>query len=163
MKRSDAPKKGRGPSTTPPCPVTVLHVDDDLNDTELLQAACQKGGVGFKLVNVEDGEKAMAYLSCLDSTSTQPAIPRPALVLLDLKMPRTTGFEILHWIRNHPTLHRLPVIVLSGSELQEDIRKAYAQGANSYLVKPLGFEALVKMVKNLSAVWVTSGFEMLGR
>ena len=80
----------------------------------------------------------------------------PALVLLDLKMPRATGFEILKWIRNHPTLNKLPVVVLSGSELQDDIRNAYAEGANSYLVKPLGFDALVGLIKSVSAVWLAT-------
>jgi CheY-like chemotaxis protein len=75
-------------------------------------------------------------------------------VLLDLKMPRSTGLEILKWVRNHPVLRDLPVVVLSGSELEDDIRSAYAQGANSYLVKPLNFTALVELMKSISKVWL---------
>jgi CheY-like chemotaxis protein len=134
--------------------IAVLHVDDDPNDTALLQAASRKAGVNFALHNVEDGEQAMAYLSGSGSFSNRQEYPTPALVLLDLKMPRATGFEILRWIRCHPKWNNVPVIVLSGSELHEDIRKAYADGANSYLVKPLGFDALVDLARSINAVWL---------
>lgn len=130
--------------------ITVLHVDDDPNDTALLQAASRNARVEFRLHNVEDGEQAIAYLNA----AQQSRGSMPALVLLDMKMPRATGLEILRWIRQHPNLSRLPVIVLSGSELQEDIRKAYAEGANSYFVKPLGFDALVELIRNISSVWL---------
>ncbi len=133
--------------------ITVLHVDDDPNDTALMQAASRKAQVNFQLVNVSDGEEATAYLCAAEDKS----VSMPALVLLDMKMPGATGVEILRWIRQHPKLNRLPVIVLSGSELQDDIRKAYSEGANSYLVKPLGFEALVELIKNISSVWLATG------
>ena len=103
-------------------PVTVLHVDDDPNDTALLQAASRKAAVSFDLQNVEDGDEAMAYLSGTGNYTDRERYRVPALVLLDLKMPRANGFEILKWIRHQPKLKQLPVIVLSGSELQEDIR-----------------------------------------
>lgn len=134
--------------------VTVLHVDDDPNDTALLLAASRKAAVGFRLHNVEDGEEAMAYLSGTGDYTDRERYRIPALVLLDLKMPRANGFEILKWIRHQPRLKQLPVIVLSGSELQEDIRLAYAEGANSYLVKPLGFDALVALIKSIASVWL---------
>ena len=143
-------------------PVKILHVDDDPNDTMLLQAASRKANVNFDLLNVEDGEQAIAYLDRQGKYGDLALFPRPKLVLLDLKMPRTNGFEILQWIRSHPELDRLPVIVLSGSELQDDIRKAYAGGANSYLVKPLGFEALVNLVKSINTVWISSQLKMVG-
>jgi CheY-like chemotaxis protein len=136
--------------------VTVLHVDDDPNDTALLQAASRKADVGFKLQNVEDGEHAIAYLSGTGPYSDRARHRMPVLVLLDLKMPRATGFEILKWIRGNPALNRLPIIVLSGSELQSDIKKAYTAGANSYLVKPLGFEALVELIRNINQVWLAA-------
>ena len=137
--------------------LTVLHVDDDPNDTALLEAASRKAGVLFDLQNVEDGEQAIAFLSGAGRFADRVRHPMPAIVLLDLKMPRSTGFEILQWIRHHPSLSQLPVIVLSGSELQDDIRDAYAAGANSYLVKPLGFDALVELARNINTVWVASG------
>jgi len=133
---------------------TVLHVDDDPNDTALLEAARRKAGVKFRLENVGDGDQAIAYLSGLGKYADRANHPWPTLILMDLKMPRATGFEILRWIRNYPACKNLPVVVLSGSELQEDMRKAYLIGANSYLVKPLGFEALVELVKNITATWL---------
>jgi CheY-like chemotaxis protein len=133
---------------------TVLHVDDDPNDTALLEAARRKAGVDFRLQNVGDGEQAIAYLNGTGKYANRSSHPWPTLILLDLKMPRATGFEILKWIRNHPNCKNLPVVVLSGSELQEDMHQAYLVGANSYLVKPLGFDALVKLVKNFAAAWL---------
>jgi CheY-like chemotaxis protein len=132
----------------------VLHVDDDPNDTALLEAARCKAGVQFRLENVCDGEQAMAYLNGGAPYQNRISHPFPTLVLLDLKMPRATGFEILKWIRNHVNCKNLPVVVLSGSELHEDIQQACSMGANSYLVKPLGFEALVKLVKQIAAIWL---------
>jgi CheY-like chemotaxis protein len=78
----------------------------------------------------------------------------PAVVLLDLKMPRATGFDVLRWIRAHPEAGNIPIIVFSGSELQDDIRQAYAVGADSYLVKPIGFNALVDLVKQIDHGWI---------
>jgi len=134
--------------------VVVLHIDDDANDTTLLQAAARSAKLGFRLYNVEDGDQAIAYLSGAGLYADRAMYPLPSLILLDLKMPRATGFEVLKWIRKHPELGELPVVVLSGSELQEDVRQAYGVGANSYLVKPIGFEALVSLVRNITAVWL---------
>jgi CheY-like chemotaxis protein len=133
---------------------TVLHVDDDPNDTALLEAARRKAEIEFHLENVSDGDQAMAYLNGSGPYANRASHPWPTLILLDLKMPRATGFEILRWIRNRPDCKELSVVVLSGSELQEDIRQAYLLGANSYLVKPLGFEALVQLVRNITSVWL---------
>ena len=131
-----------------------LHIDDDPNDTELLRAATRRAEAYFDLQNVEDGEQAMAYLNGVTPYADRLRYPLPALILLDLKMPRATGFELLKWIRKHPEMGAVPVVILSGSELHEDIRQAYAFGASSYLIKPLGFEALVDLVKDVKAVWL---------
>src|SRR5437763_9416115 len=94
-------KSARSPAKAP---VVVLHVDDDPNDTALLQAAGRKAEANFDLHNVEDGDEAMDYLCGREKYSDRARYRLPALVLLDLKMPRATGFEILRWIRNHPQL-----------------------------------------------------------
>src|SRR6266404_7497568 len=133
---------------------TVLHIDDNPNDTELLRAATRRADAHLDLQNVEDGEQAMAYLNGVAPYADRVRYPLPALILLDLKMPRATGFELLKWIRKHPEIGAVPVVILSGSELHEDIRQAYAFGANSYLIKPLGFEALVDLVKDVKSVWL---------
>jgi len=144
-----------GANPLPALPLTVLHVDDDPNDVELLRAATHKADVRITLHNVEDGDQAMAYLSGQGLYADRARYQLPALILLDLKMPRTSGFEVLKWIRRQPALGELPVVVLSGSELPDDIQQAYAVGANSYLIKPFGFEALVSLVRNISSVWLT--------
>jgi CheY-like chemotaxis protein len=134
-----------------PKPVTVLHVDDDPNDTTLLQVACAKADVNFELQNIGDGTEVIDYLSGTGKYADRTRYQFPGLVLLDLKMPKATGFEILKWIRSHSVMKHLPVIVLSGSELQEDMHLAYQGGANSYLVKPPSFSSLVTMVKDIGA------------
>ncbi len=142
--------------SAPRLAATVLHVDDDPNDTELLRAASRKADVSFNLLNVPDGEQAIAYLGGRGMYADRRRFPLPVLVLLDLKMPRTTGLEVLKWIRGHAELCGLPVVVLSGSEMKDDIRQAYSMGANSYLIKPLGFNSLVELLVNLEAVWMGS-------
>ncbi len=137
-------------------PVTVLHIDDDRNDTELFRAAARKANVQFSIHNVADGEQAMAYLNRRGVYANRQLYPLPVLILLDLKMPRATGFEVLSWIRSHSEVGNLPVVVFSGSELEADIQQAYAVGADSYLVKPLGFTELVSLVKTLNTEWIAS-------
>jgi CheY-like chemotaxis protein len=131
--------------------VTVLHVDDDPNDSTLFQVACAKADVDFELQNIEDGDEVIEYLSGAGKYADRTLYRLPELVLLDLKMPRATGLEVLNWIRSHSRLKHLPVIVLSGSELREDMRRAYAGGADSYLVKPPNFDSLVALVKTIGA------------
>ena|SRR5438477_3802653 len=130
----------------------VLHADDDPNDLLLFKHACSSAN--FVLESVSDGELAVAYLSGQSQYRDRARYPVPALVLLDLKMPRRTGFEVLDWIRGQATLKRLPVIVLTSSKHEADINWTYEHGANSYLVKPVGFEALVQMVKAIEHYWL---------
>ena len=96
----------RGPVAPP---LTVLHIDDDPNDTELLRAAARRAQAAFILHNAEDTEQAIAYLSGKGIYADRQTYTMPHLVLLDLKMPRVNGFELLRWIRRHPQLHALPV------------------------------------------------------
>lgn len=136
--------------------VTVLHVDDDPNDTALLQVACAKAKVNFEIRNIEDGIQVIEYLSGRGEYADRARYRLPELVLLDLKMPRVAGLEVLKWIRNESRLRDVRVIVLSGSELQEDIRQAYAGGADSYLVKPPSFNSLISLVKEIGAQFPTA-------
>src|SRR5215471_2423014 len=124
--------------------ITILHVEDDANDALLFQHACQKAGVGFDLRAVKDGDEAIAYLKGSEKFSDRMSHPLPQLMLLDLKMPRVNGFDVLTWLRNDEHFKRLPVIVLTSSNHENDIKRAYDMGANSYLVKPVGFDALVE-------------------
>jgi CheY-like chemotaxis protein len=131
-------------------PRMVLHIDDDPNDTELFRAAARKANVDFVLHSVPDGEQALAYLNCQHGCAKGAL----KLILLDLKMPRLTGFDLLRWIRSHAHLKHTPVVVLSGSASAADVEDAYAAGANSYLEKPLGFDALVDLIRKINQMWL---------
>lgn len=135
--------------------VTVLHVEDDSNDILLFQHACQKAGVPLDLQNVTDGDEAIAYLSGEAEFANRRLHPLPGLVLLDLKMPRIGGFEVLQWIRREQRFRGLPVVVLTSSNHAADVERAYESGANSYLVKPVDFNGLVDLAKNVHAYWLT--------
>lgn len=156
---ADQTRKPVDARVSKPTLVTVLHIDDDPNDTELFQAAARRAKVQFSIQNVSDGDQAMAYLSGRGVYADRKLYPLPRLVLLDLKMPRATGFDVLRWIRNHPEVGNLPVVIFSGSELQDDIQQAYAGGADSYMVKPIGFNALVELVRDLNSSWIAGGVQ----
>ena len=126
---------------------TILHVDDDPNDSLLLRHACRAASLNYGIECVSDGEVAMAYLTGKEPYANRQQYPMPNLVLLDLKMPRKTGFEVLEWLRREPSLRRLVVFVFTSSRHQEDIDRAYELGANGYLVKPVGFDRLVDDLK----------------
>src|SRR5207249_5534648 len=102
-----------------------------------------------------DGDEAVEYLGGTGRYQDRTRYPLPALVLLDLKLPRKNGIEVLHWLRQQPALRRLPVVVLTSSKEPNDVNRAYDQGANSYLVKPLGFDALLNLVRSLNVYWLS--------
>src|SRR5512140_200503 len=117
--------------------INILHVEDDPNDALLFQHACRKAGVSFDLRAVNDGDEAIAYLRGNADFCDRNKHPMPQLVLLDLKMPRLSGFDVLSWLRSETGFSKLPVIVLTSSNHEMDIQRAYDLGANSYLVKPV--------------------------
>jgi CheY-like chemotaxis protein len=154
-KRGGRPTRGAGGAarSVRPTGIPVLHIEDDPNDRELLQTAVVEAGVPFQVHSTSDAGQAIAFLRGANSYGDRRRFPLPRLILLDLKMPGSSGMEVLAWVRSHPELNRVPVIVLSGSESEEDMRQAYACGANAYIVKPLGFTALVEMIKGVNLGW----------
>jgi len=102
---------------------------------------------------IRDGEEAIAYLSGEGDFADRERFPRPFLLLLDLKMPGADGFEVLRWVRAEPETKRLLVVVLTSSNLQADVDRAYDLGANSYLVKPVSFDEMVNMIQRFEAYW----------
>jgi CheY-like chemotaxis protein len=133
---------------------TMLHVEDDENDRVLLKFAQQRAHVRMNIVAVEDGEEAVSYLKGEGAYSDRVCSPAPALVLLDLKLPRKGGFEVLDWIRTQKEFRDLPVIVLSSSALERDLLRAFQSGASSYFVKPVSFTSLVTMVQQIYCWWL---------
>jgi CheY-like chemotaxis protein len=136
-------------------PATILYVEDDSNDVLLFKHAIERVGSTCNLQVFTDSEEAVSYLNGAGKFSDRARFPLPDVVLLDLKMPRINGFEFLAWMREHDHLRCLPVIVLSSSNHAADIQRAYASGANSYLVKPIDFVALVELVKSLHQYWLS--------
>lgn len=133
---------------------TILLVEDNPDDVFLITRAFKKANLVNPVQVVDDGEKAIAYLAGEAGYSDRGRFPLPVLTLLDLKLPRRSGFEVLQWVRAAPGLNRLPVVVLTSSAEVVDVNHAYDLGANSYLVKPVGFDALFDMVKVLQPYWL---------
>ena len=133
---------------------TILHVEDNSDDAELIEYAFEKVGISNPLVTVTDGDAAVDYLSGAGVFADRARYPLPALILLDLKLPRRSGVEVLRFLRNQATTKHTPVVVLTSSNQHDDIHRSYAAGANSYLVKPVGRAALIEMVQTLNAYWI---------
>jgi DNA-binding response OmpR family regulator len=132
----------------------ILLVEDNTNDVMLLKRAFNKAGARGTLQAVIDGDAAVAYLAGEGIYADRERYPVPHLLLLDLKLPRRSGHEVLGWLRTREELKRIPVIMLTSSREREDIDRAYDLGANSYLVKPMGFDELMAMVKSLDGYWM---------
>lgn len=126
---------------------TILVADDDEEDRLLLEEAFTQNGLMGCGHFVENGEQAMAYL--LNGLQSTAGLPH--LVILDINMPLKNGMETLQWIRSHPRLKNLPVLLLTSSS--QEIERAYHLGANSYLVKPMYFEDLIRMVGDVALYW----------
>ena len=133
---------------------TILHVEDDPNDVLLIARAFRKAETTAQVRVVNDGEQAVHYLAGLNSFANREEYPLPSLVLLDLKLPRKSGIEVLEWMRTQPALKRIPVVMLTSSRQPVDINRAYDLGVNAYLVKPVNFDALVEMLKTLDIFWL---------
>lgn len=132
----------------------ILLVEDDANDVILIRRAFAKAEIKNPVYTVEDGDAAVAYLAGEGTYADRGDHPLPGVVLLDLKLPRRSGLEVLEWVRHSPTLRRLPIVVLTSSRESADVNRAYDLGANSYLVKPVGFDALTDLVRILQGYWV---------
>jgi len=133
---------------------TILLAEDDPDDVLLTQIALRKARLANPLQVVRDGEEAIAYLTGDGLFANRSQYPLPMLLLLDLKMPKVTGFEVLDWRRKQPILGRMPVAVMSSSEHDPHIARAYELGADSYLIKPPDAEALLGLVQRLQAFWL---------
>lgn len=133
---------------------SVLLVEDNTSDVFLVRRAFQKAQVGCLIQVVKDGEEAVAYLKGTGQYSDRERFPLPVLVLLDLKLPRRSGFEVLDWLRKQPALKRLPVVILTSSREVRDINKAYDFGANSYLVKMADPSSMTDLSRLIDRYWM---------
>jgi CheY-like chemotaxis protein len=132
----------------------ILLVEDDENDVMLLQRAFRRSSIPNPLQIVRHGDDAVAYLEGSGEFADREAHPLPLLMLLDLKLPRRTGLEVLQWVKERAGLKKIPIVVLTSSKNDDDVNRAYDLGANSYLVKPVSFETLLELVKSLESYWL---------
>jgi CheY-like chemotaxis protein len=132
----------------------ILLVEDNESDIALVRRAFSKSKVPNPLQVVRSGEEALEYLKGSDRYANRYEYPLPDLILLDLNLPGMDGVEVLRWIRQQPGLKPLRVVVLSSSEAQADATKAYQDGANSFLVKPLDFDELVNVTRAIQGYWL---------
>jgi len=135
-------------------PHSILVAEDDENDVFFLRRALKRLGLPNELIVVADGQQLVDYLSAKGIYAARSAYPLPGLLLLDLKMPRKGGFEVLAWLKSRPDLAELPVVILSSSAQESDIKKARELGADGYQVKPQNSEDLVEIVRQLHARWL---------
>jgi CheY-like chemotaxis protein len=132
----------------------ILYVEDREDDAFFMFRACAMAGIRQPLQAVPNGAQAIAYLAGTGLFADRDRYPMPCLVLLDLHMPGTSGFEVLSWIRSRAELASLPVLVFTSSSLPHDIEQSTALGANGYLIKPLNLKQLVEMVNGLKDYWL---------
>lgn len=141
---------------------TVLTVDDSEDDVVMLHAACRSAKVSFGCQSVDGGEKALQYLQAAEPYADRARFPFPDLLLLDLKMPGTSGFDVLEWLRSqaNPPLRHLPVVVFTSSMHDEDITRAFQFGADVYLVKPSNFDYVRQMVSAIDTLLSRSDVDL---
>jgi len=134
---------------------TFLHVDDDPNDIYLVEREFKEAPAHLRLKSVHDGIEAKRYLVGQGEYADRKKYPVPNVILLDLKMPRFSGFDFLEWLHSPDAgdLHLIPVVVLSSSELPQDVKRAYALGVNSYVVKPGKWDRFRERIKTLGVYW----------
>lgn len=140
----------------PPVQRPVLVAEDEDSDAMILRLAFERAGLNNPLVRVCDGQEAVDYLTGNGAFADRATHPLPALLLLDLKMPRMNGMEVLTWLGSRTDFKDLPVVVLSSSPDHSDIQRAKAAGARDYFVKPHGIRELIGILHALRARWLTS-------
>lgn len=133
--------------------VEILLVEDNENDVELTLRALKKGNLTNRIQVARDGAEALDFLFGRGSHASR-SLAHPKVVLLDLKMPRVGGFEVLKQIKQDARTRTIPVVVLTSSKEEPDIVGSYSLGANSYIVKPVGFEAFVQAVSTAGLYWL---------
>lgn len=131
----------------------ILLVEDDPNDVWLVKHAFQSANISNPLRIVNDGQEAIDYLRGAGAYGDRNAFPLPKLVLLDLKMPRLNGFDVISWMRRHYPAKLIPIIVLSSSALPQDVNRGYEMGANAYMVKPADYRALERLFRTIADFW----------
>jgi len=135
-------------------PILVMLVEDNVDHAELVIRTLEEHRIGNKVHHFLDGQSALDYLFRRGEFSEPAETQRPHLILLDLRLPRVDGIDVLKAIKEDPDLKSIPVVVLTTSEAEKDVAKAYYNHANSYLVKPVGFEDFKQLMDDLGFYWL---------
>ena len=134
--------------------VDILLVEDNPQDAELTTRALKKNNLANRLITVEDGAEALDFIFCRGKYATRNNAHSPKVVLLDLKLPKVSGLEVLRALKQDERTRAIPVVVVTSSREDPDIKTAYALGANSYVVKPVDFDAFAESVSSLGLYWL---------
>lgn len=133
---------------------TILLIEDDPSDVELTRRALQKGHILNELIVATDGQEALDYLLGMGAFAGRDTTDVPTLTLLDLKLPKVSGLDVLRRIRAEAVTRRMPVVILTSSREEQDMAAGYDLGVNSYITKPVDFERFVKSVVQLGLYWL---------
>ena len=135
-------------------PIEILLVEDNPNDEELTLYALKKNNITNQIQVVRDGAEALEYLFCTGAYAHRRINEPPKVVLLDLKLPKVDGLEVLEQVKTDPRTRAIPVVVLTSSQEERDIVESYQLGVNSYIVKPVDFEQFIEAVRQLGMYWM---------
>ena len=135
-------------------PKMILLVEDNVSDRDLTKRAFSKSHLANDLIVAEDGQEALDILLGSEDKPRAPDAPLPTLILLDLKLPKVDGLEVLRQIRENESTKRLPVVILTSSKEEEDVAASYDLGVNSYIRKPVDFQQFIHSIQNLGLYWL---------
>jgi two-component system, response regulator len=134
--------------------IEILLIEDNMSDAELTIRALRKNKVANNIIHVKDGAAALEFLFAKGGFTGRNINNKPKLILLDLKMPKVDGLEVLRIIKTDDLTQQIPVVVLTSSKENPDIERSYTLGANSYIVKPVDFDGFMKAVTELGLYWL---------
>lgn len=140
-------------------PLTILLIEDNTSHAELVKRSLEAHQIANRIYHVSDGEAALDYLFRQGVYADPLTSPRPHVVLLDLRLPKLSGLEVLREIRASSALHTVPVVVLTTSTAERDVSSAYEQHANSYLVKPVDFAQFTQLMRDLGFYWLSWNYQ----
>ena len=135
-------------------PITILLVEDNLDHAELVMRCLAEHAITNHVVHVCDGQAALDYLFQENQFSAPEKAPRPQLVLLDLRLPKVDGIEVLKKVKEVETLRSIPIVILTTSEAEYDVARAYTHYANSYIVKPIDHQKFLRLMNDLGYYWI---------
>ncbi|HEY8970394.1 MAG TPA: response regulator [Puia sp.] len=135
--------------------IDILLVEDNPDDADLTIRALKKNGLASSIIHLQDGEEALDFIFCRGVYSDRVFEEMPKLLILDLKMPKVDGIEVLRQVKSDARTRAMPVVLFTSSSEERDITKSYQSGVNSYIVKPVEFESFVRVVSNVGLYWLS--------